>query len=140
MWFLNSEQRQQQRLLFVLQQLGLRVQVAKGGYFQLLAKLDADLELTAELRCGFVRLTGYPELGFPPRKFPNSLLAQLLVRNAEIVAGAWQLGTNKDLIWCNFGMSIPLSNFRVRTAKHALELILAETHFIAVRFRHLATV
>ncbi len=77
---------------------------------------------------------------FPPGKFPKELLAQLLVRNSEVLAGAWQLDSAGGFVWCNFGMSVPYSSFKVPFVKETLELLLAETHRVALRYEHLRVI
>lgn len=136
----TSESQRQHKVTRVFDGLKLRFESTSSRRYRWLVKLDFNINVFCEDRTKYIRFSGDPNIGFPPGKFPETLLAQLLVRNSEVLAGAWQLDSAGGFIWCNFGIAVPYSNFKVPVVKEALELLLAETHRVALRYEHLRVI
>ncbi|MFO0942340.1 MAG: hypothetical protein U0930_16500 [Pirellulales bacterium] len=140
MYWFNQQARQHRRVCKTFQRMGLRFDVISNYRFNWLVKFDQKLNVQCTIRGRYVLFVGDPDIGFVPRQFPTSFLAQLLIRNAEVPMGAWQLDEAGGRVWCNFGLSIPYTNFTIPIVKHSLELLLAETHRVALRYRQLGTI
>lgn len=140
MLWATSETQRHREITRVFQKLKLRFEPTSSRRYRWLVKLDFQINVFCEVRTKYIRFSGDPNIGFPPGKFPEALLAQLLVRNSEVLAGGWQLDSAGGYIWCNFGMSVPYSNFKVPVVKEALELLLAETHRAVLRYEHLRVI
>jgi hypothetical protein len=119
-----------------LKGMSIAPRLSKEGRLLVTVSLERSYCVEIEEHGRFARLTGYPEIGFDPKKHPQGLLGHLLLRNGESNAGGWRLIASANKVWVGYSHFVPLKHLSISSLVCGLEIVLSEINQFAFEYRY----